>query len=102
MHLCGVLVLLTTLSAACGLRCYSCTAAKPESCTDTTACSIVSDRCYSLAVQDIMVTKGCLNSAACISPFSCCEGDLCNSAGPTGPGITLLLLLSSALFFFFI
>uniref|UniRef100_A0A3Q0RB60 UPAR/Ly6 domain-containing protein n=1 Tax=Amphilophus citrinellus TaxID=61819 RepID=A0A3Q0RB60_AMPCI len=43
-----------------------------------------------------MVTKGCLNSLACISPITCCEGNLCNSAIPTGPS-AILLLVSSAI-----
>uniref|UniRef100_A0A1A8MS59 Chromosome 2 SCAF15004, whole genome shotgun sequence, Uncharacterized protein n=1 Tax=Nothobranchius pienaari TaxID=704102 RepID=A0A1A8MS59_9TELE len=92
MHLCGVLVLLMTLSAALGLRCYVCTGAK---CNDIQTCPPVSDRCASAEVEG-NVTKSCLTNSLCISPVSCCDKDLCNGAGPTGPGV-MLLLLSSAL-----
>jgi len=30
------------------------------------------------------ITKGCQNRALCVGPMDCCEGDLCNSATPTG------------------
>ncbi|XP_074525518.1 lymphocyte antigen 6G-like [Halichoeres trimaculatus] len=93
----GALILFVTLSAAYGLRCYTCTAADPKSCTGTSTCAAIFDRCYTLEVNALtVVTKGCQNSAACIGAFSCCEGDLCNSAVPTGPGV-LLLLVSSAI-----
>ncbi|XP_030594099.1 lymphocyte antigen 6G-like isoform X1 [Archocentrus centrarchus] len=97
MQLYGALILCVTLSAACGLMCYSCTAADPKSCTDTTSCAVAFNHCYSLRVDGInAVTKGCLTSLACVSPVSCCEGDLCNSAIPTGPSV-ILLLVSSAI-----
>ncbi|XP_061586044.1 lymphocyte antigen 6G-like [Cololabis saira] len=100
MQLYGALILFATLSAACGLRCYSCTAAEPKSCTDTKACSVLFDRCFSLRVDGTnVVTKGCQNSVLCISPINCCEGDLCNSALPTGPSVILLLVSSSILTF---
>uniref|UniRef100_A0A3P9BR31 UPAR/Ly6 domain-containing protein n=1 Tax=Maylandia zebra TaxID=106582 RepID=A0A3P9BR31_9CICH len=47
------------------------------------------------------VTKGCLNSAACVWPMSCCEAELCNSAIPTGPSAILLLVSSAILKFLF-
>ncbi|CAI5649850.1 unnamed protein product [Oreochromis niloticus] len=83
---------------SCGLRCYTCTAAaNPKSCTDTTSCASVFNRCYSVRVDAInLVSKGCQNSLACLPPMSCCEGDLCNSAIPTGPS-AILLLVSSAI-----
>uniref|UniRef100_A0A8C4NZ11 Uncharacterized protein n=1 Tax=Dicentrarchus labrax TaxID=13489 RepID=A0A8C4NZ11_DICLA len=73
----------------CGLRCYTCTAADPKSCTDTKSCSVIFNRCYS------MVTKGCQTSIACVGAMKCCEGDLCNSAMPTGPSVVLLLVSSA-------
>uniref|UniRef100_A0A1A8GAD0 Chromosome 2 SCAF15004, whole genome shotgun sequence, Uncharacterized protein n=1 Tax=Nothobranchius korthausae TaxID=1143690 RepID=A0A1A8GAD0_9TELE len=97
MHLCGVLVLLTTLSAALGLRCYVCSGAK---CNNTETCPPFSDRCASAEVEGIVV-KSCLANSLCISPVSCCDQDLCNGAEPTGPGL-MLLLLSSALFTLFL
>ncbi|XP_015226050.1 PREDICTED: lymphocyte antigen 6G-like [Cyprinodon variegatus] len=102
MQLYGTLVLFLTFSVACGLRCYSCTATEPESCTDTKACTVIFNRCYSFKVEGVnMVTKGCMASATCTDPMKCCEGDLCNGAIPTGPGL-ILLLLSSALMMFFV
>ncbi|MEQ2202409.1 hypothetical protein XENOCAPTIV_029080, partial [Xenoophorus captivus] len=84
----------------CGLTCYSCTAADPKYCTDTEACSAIFNRCYSIKIG-IVVNKGCLASQACIPPMTCCEGNLCNGAVPTGPGV-IVLLLSSALITLFI
>uniref|UniRef100_A0A669BWX0 UPAR/Ly6 domain-containing protein n=2 Tax=Oreochromis TaxID=8139 RepID=A0A669BWX0_ORENI len=96
MQLYAALILSVTLSAACGLRCYTCSAtANPKSCTDTTSCASVFNRCLNA------VTKGCLNSAACVWPMSCCEGNLCNSAIPTGPSAILLLVSSAILKFLF-
>ncbi|MED6291782.1 hypothetical protein CHARACLAT_027211 [Characodon lateralis] len=97
MQLYGALVLFLTFSAACGLRCYKCSAADPKSCTDTEACSVLFNRCSSLKIEGVnVVDKGCLASLLCIPPITCCEGDLCNGAVPTGPGV-IVLLLSSAL-----
>uniref|UniRef100_A0A665SY57 UPAR/Ly6 domain-containing protein n=1 Tax=Echeneis naucrates TaxID=173247 RepID=A0A665SY57_ECHNA len=42
-----------------------------------------------------MVTKGCLTSIACGDTMKCCEGDLCNSAMPTGHNVVLLLVSSA-------
>ncbi|XP_013858052.1 CD59 glycoprotein [Austrofundulus limnaeus] len=100
MQFYGALILLVTFSAACGLRCYSCTAADPKSCTDTTSCAVIFNRCYSLLVKGT-VTKGCQNSATCIiSSMACCEGDLCNSGVAAGPSVVLLLVASALLTFF--
>ncbi|XP_030594173.1 prostate stem cell antigen-like isoform X1 [Archocentrus centrarchus] len=99
MQLYGALILCVTLSAACGLKCYTCTATDPKSCTNIESCSSLFNRCSSVSAElngVTMVTKGCLNSLACISPITCCEGDLCNSAIPTGPS-AILLLVSSAI-----
>uniref|UniRef100_A0A3B4ZKL3 Prostate stem cell antigen-like n=1 Tax=Stegastes partitus TaxID=144197 RepID=A0A3B4ZKL3_9TELE len=90
----GALILFTTLSAACGLRCYTCTAADPRSCIDTKSCPVIFNRCYN------MVTKGCQSSIACVGAVTCCEGDLCNSAMPTGPSVFLLLVSSAILVVF--
>nr|XP_020449482.1 lymphocyte antigen 6G-like [Monopterus albus] len=98
MQLFSALILIMTLSTACGLRCYTCTAADPHSCTDTTSCSFIFNRCYSLRVEGYnVVTKGCQNSITCGGAIACCEGDLCNSAIPTGPSIILLLVSSSVI-----
>ncbi|XP_041644146.1 lymphocyte antigen 6G-like [Cheilinus undulatus] len=102
MKLYGALIVLLTLSTACGLRCYTCTATEPRSCTDTKSCPVIFNRCFSLKVDGYdMVTKGCQTSMACIGAVSCCEGDLCNSAVPAGPSV-LLLLVSSAIITLFL
>ncbi|XP_032435586.1 lymphocyte antigen 6G-like [Xiphophorus hellerii] len=104
MKLYGVLVLFLAFSVALGLRCYTCLSTEPKSCTGTTDCSEIFDRCFSLKVEVLntaLITKGCQHSAACIPPIKCCEGNLCNGAVPTGPGV-ILLLLSSALMMLFI
>nr|XP_020515299.1 CD59 glycoprotein-like [Labrus bergylta] len=101
MKLYGALILFVTLSTACGLRCYTCSAADPRSCTDTKSCGPGLDRCSTLK-KDGVITKGCQNSAAAaVGSMSCCEGDLCNSAVPTGSSV-LLLLVSSALITLFL
>ncbi|XP_043965122.1 lymphocyte antigen 6G-like [Gambusia affinis] len=104
MKLYGVLVLFLTFSVALGLRCYRCIKSDPKFCTGTTDCSGIFNRCFSLKVEVLntaLVTKGCQYSGACVDPTSCCEGNLCNGAVPTGPGV-ILLLLSSALMMLFI
>nr|XP_020484065.1 lymphocyte antigen 6G-like [Labrus bergylta] len=101
MKLYGALILFVTLSTACGLRCYTCTAADPRSCTDTKSCAVIFDRCFSLPIGTDVITKGCQNSLVCVGSMSCCEGDLCNSAVPTGSSV-LLLLVSSALITLFL
>uniref|UniRef100_A0A3Q2ZYG6 UPAR/Ly6 domain-containing protein n=1 Tax=Kryptolebias marmoratus TaxID=37003 RepID=A0A3Q2ZYG6_KRYMA len=102
MKLYGALILLMTLSAVCGLRCYICTEVDAKPCWDIVSCPYNTDRCSSLPVHGRNeVTKGCHHHSLCISPVSCCEGDLCNSGVPTGPS-AFLLLLSSALFTIFI
>ncbi|XP_078141487.1 lymphocyte antigen 6S-like [Centroberyx gerrardi] len=103
MQLCGALaVLFLTLSTACGLRCYTCTAAEPRSCTDTKSCSVLFNRCFSLKVEGYdMVTKGCQTSIVCAGAMSCCEGNLCNTAVHIGPSF-ILLLVSSAIITLFL
>ncbi|XP_065805495.1 lymphocyte antigen 6G-like [Labrus bergylta] len=102
MKLYGALILFVTLSTACGLRCYTCIAADPRSCTDTKSCAVIFDRCFSLPIGTDVTTKDCINSLVCAAGvMSCCEGDLCNSAVPTGSSV-LLLLVSSALITLFL
>ncbi|XP_039906440.1 lymphocyte antigen 6G-like [Simochromis diagramma] len=102
MQLYGALILCVTLSAACGLRCYTCENLDPKSCTDTITCGYGRDRCGTLRVNGLnVVTKGCLPKALCVGLFTCCEGDLCNSAIPTGPSAIVLLVTSAILKFFF-
>ncbi|KAF7200592.1 ly-6/neurotoxin-like protein 1 [Nothobranchius furzeri] len=92
MQLYGALILLVSISAALGLRCYVCPGAK---CNYIQTCPPFFDRCASAEVRGNVV-KSCFTNALCVSPVSCCDKDLCNGAGPTGPGV-MLLLLSSAL-----
>ncbi|KAM9857797.1 prostate stem cell antigen-like [Aulostomus maculatus] len=102
MQLRGALVLFATLSTACALKCYSCSVSESKPCTKIESCSVLFNHCYSLKVFGVgLVSKGCQNSVACVKPFSCCEGDLCNNALATGPSI-VLLLLSSALITLFV
>uniref|UniRef100_A0A8C2WZP9 UPAR/Ly6 domain-containing protein n=1 Tax=Cyclopterus lumpus TaxID=8103 RepID=A0A8C2WZP9_CYCLU len=85
---CPDLMCSVSLCPACGLRCYTCTATDPRSCTDTKSCSVIFNRCFSLRVDG-----KCL---VCAGAMDCCEGNLCNSATPTGPSV-ILLLVSSAM-----
>ncbi|XP_074495481.1 lymphocyte antigen 6G-like [Sebastes fasciatus] len=101
MRFYGALILLMTLSAACGLRCYTCIATDPKSCTDTKSCPVIFNRCFSLRIDSYdMVTKGCQTSLACVSAVACCEGNLCNNAIPTGPSVVLLLVSSAIISLF--
>nr|XP_046243835.1 lymphocyte antigen 6G-like [Scatophagus argus] len=102
MQLCTALILFMTLSTACGLRCYTCTAADPESCTDSNSCPVIFNRCFTLRIDGYdMVTKGCQTSIACHGAMACCEGNLCNRAIPTSCSV-LLLLVSSAIITFYV
>uniref|UniRef100_A0A3P9BR65 UPAR/Ly6 domain-containing protein n=1 Tax=Maylandia zebra TaxID=106582 RepID=A0A3P9BR65_9CICH len=94
MKLLGALILVLSLSAACGLKCYVCAFSDPHSCTDALTCPAGMDRCFST------VTKSCINSVSCVSPMRCCEGNLCNSAIPTGPSVVLLLVSSAIITIF--
>nr|XP_046242323.1 lymphocyte antigen 6B-like [Scatophagus argus] len=96
MKLCGVLVLLSTLSVAYGLKCYQCLLVPDaNSCTEIVTCPAHLDRCGSLSLSGV-ITKGCESSLLCKSPIKCCSEDLCNSAIPTGSSV-LLLLVSAAI-----
>ncbi|CAI5649854.1 unnamed protein product [Oreochromis niloticus] len=101
MKLYGALILCVTLSAACGLKCYSCAAANSKSCTETTVCAPGFNRCFSATDGLNAVAKGCQNSLTCLPFMTCCEGDLCNSAIPTGPSAIILLVSSAILKFLF-
>nr|XP_040051345.1 lymphocyte antigen 6C2-like [Gasterosteus aculeatus aculeatus] len=105
MHFYGALILFVTVSAACGLTCYSCDG---KGCNNVT-CSPGLDRCSSIR-HNALVTKTCSNSAACVAPTTCCSTDLCNGATPAASSSTdlftgathaassiLLLMASSAI-----
>ena len=47
LELTGVLC----LCIACALRCFTCTATDPKSCTDTKSCPVIFNRCFSLRVD---------------------------------------------------
>uniref|UniRef100_A0A669CNL6 Lymphocyte antigen 6G-like n=1 Tax=Oreochromis niloticus TaxID=8128 RepID=A0A669CNL6_ORENI len=96
----GALILVLSLSTACGLQCYVCALSDPHSCTDVLTCPAGMDRCFSLTTSGT-ITKGCQFTSLCVSPMSCCEGNLCNSAIPTGPSI-MFLLVSSAIITIFL
>lgn len=101
MQFYGALLLFLAVSTAGGLRCYTCTAADPKSCTDTKSCPVIFNRCFSLRVDGYnMVTKGCQTSIACHGAMKCCEGSLCNSAIPTGSNVILLLVSSAVITLF--
>ncbi|XP_070761048.1 lymphocyte antigen 6S-like [Enoplosus armatus] len=101
MQLYGALILFMSLSTACGLRCFTCVATHPDSCTDTKSCAIIFDRCFSLRLSGLdVVTKGCQTSIACGGAIACCEGNLCNSAILTGPSVVLLLVSSAIITLF--
>uniref|UniRef100_H2LD22 UPAR/Ly6 domain-containing protein n=1 Tax=Oryzias latipes TaxID=8090 RepID=H2LD22_ORYLA len=92
-----LLILFLTLSAACGLRCYSCTAADPKSCMDTKACAALFNRCFSLRTEGNLAAK----PVHCVGAVKCCEGDLCNSSAPPGSS-SLLIMLTAAMFILFL
>uniref|UniRef100_A0A4W6CBU4 UPAR/Ly6 domain-containing protein n=1 Tax=Lates calcarifer TaxID=8187 RepID=A0A4W6CBU4_LATCA len=85
---------------ACGLRCYRCGSSDPKSCTWILTFPHPFD-CYFPSCFTGAITKGCKESALCVKPMSCREGDLCNSAIPTGPSV-ILLLVSSAIITLFL
>ncbi|XP_058492614.1 lymphocyte antigen 6S-like [Solea solea] len=102
MTLCGALILFMTVSTVGGLRCYTCTAADPKSCTDTKSCPVIFNRCFSLKLEGLdMITKGCQTSVACGGPIVCCEGNLCNKTIVAAPSV-ILVLVSSAIFTLFL
>ncbi|XP_018552741.2 uncharacterized protein LOC108897514 isoform X1 [Lates calcarifer] len=100
MRLYGALILFMTLSTVCGLRCYTCDPTNTKSCTDISDCPPLMDHCFSANMNGI-IRKGCMNSALCVNPMSCCDEDLCNSASPTGTSV-ILLLVSSAIITLFL
>ncbi|XP_036952838.1 three-finger toxin 3b-like [Acanthopagrus latus] len=77
MKLYGVLVLLVTLSAASGLRCYLCASATSGSCGQIVSCPSGFDRCAKVQFNGV-IAKTCMNSVACGGHITCCSTDLCN------------------------
>ncbi|XP_035515114.1 CD59 glycoprotein-like isoform X1 [Morone saxatilis] len=97
MQFYGVLVLLVTLSTACGLRCYECNGGS-KSCEPKT-CLPLMDSCSTTTVNGVTI-KSCMLSSTCISPMKCCKEDLCNSAIPTGSSVFLLMISSAIITLF--
>ncbi|XP_026177639.1 lymphocyte antigen 6B-like isoform X2 [Mastacembelus armatus] len=96
MQLYRALILFMVLGTACGLRCYTCTAAGSTSCTAISTCPDIFNRCFSMKLEGVnLVAKGCQSSLTCSPGMNCCEGDLCNSAIPTGSSVFLLLVSSA-------
>ncbi|KAM8886779.1 uncharacterized protein AB9W97_013697 [Spinachia spinachia] len=89
MHFYGALILVVTLSAACGLTCYQCIV---KDCTDKSTCpaSAGLDPCSSINVYGIF-TKGCSTRELCVAPITCCSTNLCNGATPAASSVLLLM-----------
>ncbi|XP_051279519.1 lymphocyte antigen 6D-like [Dicentrarchus labrax] len=97
MQFYGVLVLMVTLSTACGLKCYVCTSGS-ESCQPQTCLSMM-DSCSTTTMKGVTI-KSCMMSNACIGPIKCCKEDLCNSAIPTGSSVFLLMVSTAIITLF--
>nr|XP_015195583.1 PREDICTED: xenoxin-2-like [Lepisosteus oculatus] len=96
-----------------GLECFTC---EGQDCTKTLQCVGAEDRCIKTTVKFRFykfVMKGCVSKNACVAQgseqlpkylgegFSCCQGNLCNSAKRVAQNIFLLLLpLASVRFLF--
>ncbi|XP_026089876.1 urokinase plasminogen activator surface receptor-like [Carassius auratus] len=87
-------------SAPNGKKCYYCDG---NTCSNTVSCSGTEDRCFNTTFQS-QVIKGCVSKSLCDVPqllgsgsFSCCEGNLCNSAN--GVTQSFLFLCCSLLSF---
>ncbi|XP_042339264.1 long neurotoxin homolog TA-bm16-like [Plectropomus leopardus] len=93
----GVVILFMALSAACALKCHTCSG---KSCKNSVDCPPGVDQC-AIAEKDGNVAKTCMLSALCIDPIKCCSTDLCNSATPTASSILLLLVSSGIMTLFF-
>ncbi|XP_069041185.1 urokinase plasminogen activator surface receptor-like isoform X2 [Lepisosteus oculatus] len=91
-------------SAPSGLECFTC---EGQDCTKTLQCLWVEDRCMESSAkvgEQKLVLKGCVSRNACIGEgseqlsqylsvgYSCCQGNLCNSAKRVAQNIFLLLL----------
>ncbi|XP_075321398.1 urokinase plasminogen activator surface receptor-like, partial [Odontesthes bonariensis] len=89
-----------------GKKCFTC---EGETCTKTLNCEGNEDRCVSgtLNADGVKTTlKGCASELMCLASstqqlalktkaasglkLSCCQGDLCNSAGSTSAGLPLM------------
>ncbi|KAL4008271.1 hypothetical protein ACER0C_002123 [Sarotherodon galilaeus] len=93
------------ISPSNGKKCFQCDA---NNCTKTLTCNGNEDYCISGAEEKITV-KGCASKLMCSSTqtaqiseiigeeFSCCQGDLCNSAG-TGTTASLLLFMAPLIY----
>ncbi|XP_024132052.1 CD59 glycoprotein-like [Oryzias melastigma] len=79
MTLVKLLILSLTLSAVCGLRCYSCKNASGAACPEIKECHPLANRCYSMKLG-ALVSKGCQNWLSCGFAWNCCKGDLCNGS----------------------
>ncbi|XP_069041284.1 urokinase plasminogen activator surface receptor-like isoform X2 [Lepisosteus oculatus] len=100
-------------SAPNGLECFTC---EGQDCTKTLQCLGIEDRCLETSVkvgEQTVVLKGCVSKNACVAQgseqlsqylgvgYSCCQGNLCNSAKRVAQNIFLLLLpLASVRFLF--
>ncbi|KAM3611954.1 uncharacterized protein V6R79_026375 [Siganus canaliculatus] len=103
MQFYGALVLMVTLSAASGLRCYACPGPN-QPCSDppvVTCSDPKADRC-SHVNNDGIIAKSCWFSDQCSGSIDCCKGDLCNGDGPaessavtTGSRVFFLLVSTS-------
>ncbi|XP_034025470.1 lymphocyte antigen 6B-like [Thalassophryne amazonica] len=84
------------LLAVHGLRCYTCWGENLGNCNRIWTCPAGYDRCSSTIVAENMITKKCMRSDVCRKVYSvgmtCCSGDLCNGANPSGVSIPLLLV----------
>uniref|UniRef100_A0A8C4IH79 UPAR/Ly6 domain-containing protein n=2 Tax=Dicentrarchus labrax TaxID=13489 RepID=A0A8C4IH79_DICLA len=96
MQFYGVLVMMVTLSTACGLKCYICSS--ESECKEQT-CPSGFDSCSTTMVNGVTV-KSCGLLSSCPSPMKCCKGDLCNSAIPTGSSVFLLMVSSAIITLF--
>ncbi|XP_029929297.1 urokinase plasminogen activator surface receptor [Myripristis murdjan] len=97
-----------------GKKCYGC---NTENCNAVMECSGTEDRCISALAPGPgggkQRVKGCVSKSVCSAlsvkevaanigqDVSCCEGNMCNSAGTTAASLLLLAapMLSFALFF---
>ncbi|XP_063042410.1 CD59 glycoprotein-like [Engraulis encrasicolus] len=97
-----ILLLATMLATADALQCYVCGDAQCST-TSRMTCPLLMDSCLKTVHKTGAVLKSCGLKAACDVPVPdpktyCCEGDLCNSAGPVGKNLLLLLVPLASIF----